>query len=42
MTGARQFCPIRSYLSTAVKHRLHLFGALVLLTEGRPWMPATA
>ncbi len=42
MTGARQFCAIRSYLSTAVKHRLHFFGALVLLTEGRPWMPATA
>jgi transposase len=42
LTGARQFCAIRSYLSTAAKHGLHFFGALVMLTEDRPWMPATA
>jgi transposase len=42
MTGARQFCAIRSYLSTAAKHGLGLFDALVMLTEGRPWMPAEA
>jgi transposase len=42
MAGARQFCAIRSYLSTAAKHGLGLFDALVMLTEGRPWMPAAA
>ncbi|MGA8460710.1 MAG: IS66 family transposase [Streptosporangiaceae bacterium] len=40
MTGARQFCAIRSYLSTAAKHGLTFFDALVKLTQGRPWMPA--
>jgi transposase len=40
LTGARQFCAIRSYLSTAAKHDLHFFDALIMLTEGRPWMPA--
>ena len=42
LAGARQFCAIRSYLSTAAKHGLHFFAALVMLTEGRPWMPALA
>ena len=41
-TGARQFCAIRSYLSTAAKHGLSFFDALVTLTEGKPWMPASA
>jgi len=36
LTGARQFCAIRSYLSTAAKHGLHFFDALIMLTEGRP------
>jgi len=40
--GARQFCPIRSYLSTAAKHGLSFFAALGMLTEGEPWMPAAA
>jgi transposase len=40
LTGAEQFCAIRSYLSTAAKHGLHFFDALVMLTEGQPWMPA--
>ena len=40
LTGARQFCAIRSYLSTAAKHGLSFFDALVMLTEGEPWMPA--
>ncbi|HTZ22762.1 MAG TPA: IS66 family transposase [Streptosporangiaceae bacterium] len=40
MTGARQFCAIRSYLSTAAKHGLAFFDALVMLTSSRPWMPA--
>jgi transposase len=41
LLGAQQFCAIRSYLSTAAKHGHQLFDALVMLTEGRPWMPAT-
>lgn len=40
LTGARQFCAIRSYLSTAAKHGKHFFEVLVMLTEGRPWLPA--
>jgi hypothetical protein len=39
LTGARQFCVIRSYLSTA-KHGLSFFDALVMLAESEPWMPA--
>ena len=42
LTGARQFCAIRSYLSTAAKHDMTFFDALVMLTEGQPWMPALA
>jgi hypothetical protein len=38
--GARQFRTIRSYLSTAAKHGLGFFDALVMLTGGRPWMAA--
>lgn len=41
LTGARQFCATRSYLSTAAKHGKHFFEVLVMLTEGRPWLPAT-
>jgi transposase len=40
ITGARQFCSIRSYLSTAAKHGLAFFDALVMLAQGEPWMPA--
>jgi hypothetical protein len=40
MTGARQFCDIRSCLSTAAKHGLGFFEALIMLAEGEPWMPA--
>ena len=40
LTGAKHFCAIRSYLSTAAKHGQHFFDALVMLAEGRPWMPA--
>jgi hypothetical protein len=42
LSGARQFCTIRSYLSTAAKHGLGLFSALVMLAEGRPWNPDPA
>jgi transposase len=41
LAGATQFCAIRSYLSTATKHGKHFFEVLVMLTEGRPWLPAT-
>jgi transposase len=40
LTGAQQFCAIRSYLSTAAKHGRHFFATLVMLAEGRPWLPA--
>jgi transposase len=39
LTGTQQFCAIRSYLSTAAKHGKHFFDTLVMLTEGRPWLP---
>ena len=42
LTGAKHFCTIRSYLSTAAKHGLGFFDALVQLTEGRPWLPSNA
>jgi hypothetical protein len=40
LTGARQFCAIRSYLSTAAKHGVSFFDVLVMLAAGQPWMPA--
>ena len=40
LTGARQFCAIRSYLSTATKHGKHFFEVLVMLAKGQPWLPA--
>jgi transposase len=40
LTGARQFCTIRSYLSTAAKHGKHFLEVLIMLAEGHPWMPA--
>ncbi len=40
--GARQFCAVRSYLSTAAKHGLSFFDVLVMLTSGEPWMPVAA
>jgi len=41
LTGAQQFCAIRSYLSTAAKHGQHFFDTLVMLAKGQPWLPAT-
>jgi len=40
LTGAQQFCAIRSYISTAAKHGRHAFDTLVMLAEGRAWLPA--
>jgi transposase len=42
MTGVRQFCAIRSYLSTAAKHGMTFFDALVTLTASHPWLPDPA
>jgi transposase len=42
LTGAKQFCAIRSYLSTAAKHGQHFFDVLVMLAEGRPWLPTVS
>ncbi|HUH71297.1 MAG TPA: IS66 family transposase, partial [Mycobacterium sp.] len=42
LTGAKQFCAIRSYLSTAAKHGRQPFDTLVMLAEGQPWLPAHA
>jgi transposase len=42
LTGARQFCAIRSYLSTTAKHGIGSFDALVMLTNGEPWMATAA
>lgn len=42
LAGAQQFCAIRGYLSTAAKHGMHFFEALVMLAEGRPWIPSAA
>jgi hypothetical protein len=41
LTGAQQFCAIRSYLSTAAKHGKQFFDTLIMLAERRPWLPAT-
>ena len=42
LTGAQQFCAIRSYLSTAAKHGPGVFDALLMLTKGQPWIPSAA
>lgn len=41
LTGAKQFCTIRSYLSTAAKHGHRLIDVLIMLAEGQPWLPTT-
>jgi hypothetical protein len=42
LAGARQFCAIRSYISTATKHGQKPFDVLAALAEGHPWLPETA
>jgi transposase len=42
LTGAEQFCAIRSYLATTAKHGLGLLDALTRLANARPWLPSTA
>jgi transposase len=38
--GARDFCDLRSYLATAVKHGVRFIDALTMLAERHPWLPA--
>jgi hypothetical protein len=40
LTGAENFCHLRSYLATATKNGINLLDALVQLASGRPWIPA--
>lgn len=42
LTGAEQFCVIRSYLATTAKHGIGLLDALTQLALRRPWSPSTA
>jgi transposase len=42
LTGAEQFCAIRSYLATTAKHGIDLLDALARLTNQRPWLPSVA
>jgi hypothetical protein len=41
MTGAEEFCAIRSYLATAARHRIGALDALTSAFQGRPWIPET-
>jgi transposase len=40
MTGAEEFCAIRSYLATA-RHGIGALDALTSAFQGRPWIPET-
>jgi len=40
--GARNFCAIRSYISTLRKNRRDILGGLRLLFEGQVWLPGAA
>ncbi|MGH3221993.1 MAG: hypothetical protein ACRDPY_25395 [Streptosporangiaceae bacterium] len=42
MTGAQNFCAIRSYLATATRHGISWLDALIMAAEGNPWIPETA
>jgi transposase len=41
MTGARAFCAIRSYLSTAAKYGISMLDALTRAASGTAWVPET-
>jgi transposase len=41
MTGAGEFCAIRSYLATAARHGLGTLEALTVAFQGNPWIPET-
>jgi transposase len=42
MTGAQNFCAIRSYLATAAKHGIGMLDALTQAASGTAWIPAAA
>ena len=42
MTGAENFCAVRSYLATTARHRIGKLDALTRAASGTPWMPETA
>ena len=39
LSGAEQFCALRSYLATAAKHAINQLDALTRLAAGNPWLP---
>ena len=39
LTGAKNFCAIRSYVSTMRKHDANILGGLRQLFEGQTWLP---
>ncbi len=41
MTGAGEFCAIRSYLATAARHDISALDALTQAFQGNPWIPET-
>jgi hypothetical protein len=41
MTGAEEFCAIRSCLATAARHGTSALEALTSAFQGRPWIPGT-
>jgi len=41
MTGAEEFCAIRSCLATAARHGIGALDALTRAFQGRPWIPET-
>jgi hypothetical protein len=42
MTGAQDFCAIRSYLATAARNGISWLDALIMAAQGDPWIPETA
>jgi len=41
MTGAEEFCALRSYLATAARHEISALEALTSAFQGNPWIPET-
>jgi len=41
MSGAEEFCALRSYLATAARHGVGALDALTSAFQGRPWVPQT-
>jgi transposase len=41
VTGAEEFCALRSYLATAARHGISALEALTSAFQGNPWIPET-